>query len=189
MSAAPAPEGIKPVKSSLTAMGFNRLFRSCALFIGASTLMLLTTPAYSSTAPRTYLASIQGVKLRPDEYVTGFSVDTWRVTFRAVCHIPPGWHVSAGRSAAPEGSFEGKGTHGISFLNRARLKELDGLTLITLSGPVQPRKIETAENLTPPTFDGKLTIGSYASLDRIRHIRLGSANIHLVPALRCPAAR
>lgn len=160
---------------------FRPAFLVCLALLSAS-----ATPALPANGARTFVASIHGVKLRPNEYVAAFSVDTWGVIYRAVCHIPPGWYVKAGGTAAPDGGFEGQGTHGVSYLSKERLKELEGLVLITLHGPVRSRKTETNSTLIPPTFDGKIEIGRYGPGLRTRDLKFGASNIRLIPASRCP---
>jgi hypothetical protein len=148
-----------------------------------ATLALLPAASAGAEPERTYLASVTGIALGPNEYVDAFAVNTWGVDFIAVCHIPPGWEVRAGRRASPDGVLAGRASHGVTFLGRAHLSQLGGLALIRLPGPVQRTRIGDV----PATFSGHAEIGTYGTDDdRHRQVRLSYANVRLVPATRCP---
>lgn len=147
--------------------------------------LLATAAAPPAEGPRTYLASIAGIALGPNEFVDQFSIDTWGVEFVAICHLPPGWEIRAGREATPIGAIAGRASHGVTFLNRPRLRELEGLALIRIHGPLQPRPVGTR----PATFAGRAGIGRYGVDERRREVRLTHANVRLVPAARCPPPR
>ena len=136
--------------------------------------------------PRTYLLSVTGIALNPQEHVDGFRVETWDVDFLAVCHLPPGWQIRAGRMATPDGVLAGEASHGVTFLDRMRLSELDDLALVRILDPVQPEEIRSAGGIQPATFSGRATIGTYGDGEPHREQRLGAANIRLLPAARCP---
>lgn len=138
---------------------------------------------------RTYLASVVGIALGPHEYVDGFRIDTWDVDFLAVCRLPPGWRIRAGRMASPDGVLAGEASHGVTFLDRMRLSELDDLALVRVLDPVQPEEIRSAGGIQPATFSGRATIGTYGDGEPRREQRLGAANIRLLPAARCPDPR
>ena len=74
-----------------------RLHRRMLSALLLTALLAARTPvAY----PKTYLASITGIKLGTHEFVDEFSIDTWGVTHRAICHFPPGWFIDAGSRSA-----------------------------------------------------------------------------------------
>jgi len=143
-------------------------------------------PVAAGAAPRTYLASIQGIALSPNEYVTSFYIESWGVKYRAVCHIPPGWTMKAGGTASFDGGFAGEGAHSISYLDRAHLHELANLVLITLDDPVQRKGIRTTKTDTAVTFTGFARVGSYGKSDRTHRARLTYENIQLIAVDRCP---
>jgi len=147
----------------------------------AALALLATTSAFAEPG-RAYLASIAGIVLGADEYVDRFTIDTWGVDVLSVCRIPPGWRIRAGKDATPGGVIEGEASHGVTFLNRARLPALDGLALVRLDGPVR-----VGDGRVPATFSGHVEIGTYGVGERRRRVRLTDANIRLTPAARCPA--
>ena len=65
----------------------------------AIALALLAASTGAVDDPTTYLASIS-LPLKQDERIDSFSISTWGVTVRAVCHIPNGWTLRAGRQAS-----------------------------------------------------------------------------------------
>ena len=137
--------------------------------------------------PKTYLLSITGVALKPGESIDRFSIKTWGVTFRAVCHIPDGWRIKSGNFTTPDGVLEGQGSNGVTWLNEEGMRELDALVLVTLYAPVQRRDIKTAggSGLIPATFKGNAIVQTD---DAERRVPLTSANIRLAPASRCHVA-
>ena len=157
--------------------------------------LLLAAMVAAKTPPvdhyQTYLASITGIRLGANEFVDEFSVDTWGVIHRAVCHFPPGWFITAGSSADPTGLIKGQASLGVTYLNRNRLSELNGLMLVTLDGPVQRKDFghDGTAVFVPATFKGYARIGRYGTDERRRKIRLTYRNIRLVPADRCPPLR
>lgn len=154
----------------------------------AVALALMAAGSAAAERPRTYVASIVGLQLKSGEKIDSFSISTWGVTFDAVCRIPEGWTLKAGRGANPEGVLEGEGSNGITWIGRSRLGELEGVALVTLYGPVQRRDVVTDDGagVVPATFKGAARVfGSGEG----RTISLTSANIHLAPATGCPARR
>lgn len=150
---------------------------------------LLTAKVPLVDHPKTYLASITGIKLGKDEFVDGFSIETWGVKERAVCHFPPGWSIDAGSSADPSGEIKGEASLGVTNLSPERLSELNGLVLITLSDTVQKKEIKTRDSDHPATFKGRVNIGTYGFDNKTRKAPLTYRNIKLVPADRCPPLR
>lgn len=155
-------------------------------------LALAAAAAAPVDHPRTYLASIVGLNLGPQEYVDGFAIETWGVTYKAVCHIPPGWRLTAGSSASPNGDIKGEASHGVTFLDRKALpQQLQGLVLLTLYDRVQRADIGDPDHGSgePATFKGSATVGTYGGDGPARTIRIAFANVRLTPAKRCPAIR
>ena len=154
----------------------------------AVALALMAASSGAVDHPTTYVASITGLQLKRDERIDSFAISTWGVTFNAICHIPDGWTLMAGRRANPEGVLEGEGSNGVTWLGQTGLRELEGLALVTLYGPVQQREIVTdgGAGVIPASFKGTASVvGDNAG----RTISLTSANIRLAPAKACPATR
>jgi hypothetical protein len=133
--------------------------------------------------PRSYVASISGIALGPNESIDQFKIDTWGVEFQAVCHIPGGWWIEAGGSATPGGSLSGRGSLGATWLDRTALHQLRNLVLVTLYAPVQRIDIRDTGGhvIIPATFKGYAHV--YAT---DRKLPLTFRNVQLVPAKRCP---
>jgi hypothetical protein len=92
--------------------------------------------------PTTYLASISGVPLRADEGIDKFEIETWGVDFKAVCHIPFDWEITAG-SFGPGGRLSGIAGHGASWLRSRDVKKLHALVLVRLVAPVRKMRFGT----------------------------------------------
>lgn len=149
--------------------------------LGLAAALLLPFPARADQE-RTFLLSIAGIELAGNEYVDGFAIDTWGVEVLAVCRLPPGWEIRAGKQASPDGVIAGEASHGVTFLNRGRLGELRGLALVRLQAPV----VRSRQGNMPPTFSGRARIGRYGTDVRGREQVLTAANVGLAPATRCP---
>lgn len=134
--------------------------------------------------PRTYLASVVRIPLRRDEALEAFTFETWGVTFKAVCHIPPGWSIKAGGSLTPNGVFEGEGSQGVSWYREASPKDFRALVLVELYSPVQRRDIHQHDGIIPATFKGHATVWGD---DADRKAALNADNIRLSPARSCPS--
>lgn len=117
-------------------------------------LVLFSSLSYVSDAMQ--LLSIEGINLSSKEYVSGFKIETWGLNIRAVCHLQPGWIISTGSYASPEGIFEGGSRVGAANLDNRRLQELKNLFLID-----DPDLTIDPSATTPPTFKGKIVIGTY----------------------------
>ena len=149
--------------------------------------LILLAAAAPVDQPRMFLVSIAGVALKPGESIKGFSIPTWGVTVNAVCHIPGGWTIRAGRNANPEGILEGKGSNGVTWINAENVGNLRDLFLVTLYQPVQRRDLRPTQGaLIPATFKGYATVWGD---DDERKVSLSYANIRLTVASRCPAPR
>ena len=150
-------------------------------------IALAATAGPAAGHSRTFLASITGIELRTDEGIDKFEIDTWGVDFRAVCHIPSDWEMTAG-SFGPEGRLSGVAGHGASWLRAKDLKKLRALVLVQLVAPVQKGDVREGTGIIPATFSGFANVQSGLS-DRSRKTRLRFANVELTPASACPGVR
>ena len=148
----------------------------CRSSILGSLALATATPA---AAAHTYLASIEGVSLSPDESVPSFTVKTWGVEIKAICHIPDDWEITGGRYG-PLGRIAGQAGHGATALRTRDLHQLRGLALVELSGPVAAR----GHGSVPATFGGYVNI-HVGRNDTTRTVTLAVANIQLVKADAC----
>lgn len=147
-------------------------------------LILLASGPVQTDQPQGYLVSIVDVPLQGDESVESFTLSTWGVTFDAVCRIPAGWTVKAGRSLTPEGVLEGEGSLGTSWFRESSPPELQQFALVTLYGPVQREASAFTDGggEVPATFAGSATVSTD---DGERRIPLTADNVRLTPADRC----
>ncbi len=150
--------------------------------IAAAALLMTAGPALADH-PRTYIASLTNPRPGSNEYIEGFSIQTWGVEFKAVCRFPSGWRIKAGWGTA-DGDFDGNATLGATNIQRDRLNELSGLVLLQLDGPVQRRDIGDV----PATFKGHWIFGNDDN-ERKRRPPLTHVNVRLTPAKRCPDLR
>jgi hypothetical protein len=148
-------------------------------FLGLAMFGLVSSPAYG----KTYILSLRELPLEADESIESFSLKTWGVEFKAVCHIPSDWELTAGRTG-PLGKLEGQAGHGASQLGHNRLRELRGLAIVELSGPVQTGQ----QGTVPATFAGEAKIHSGRAATA-RTMQLSSTNVQLTPSGACPAVR
>ena len=146
-------------------------------------LALAGPPALAAPAQ---LLSIVGLGVPDGRYVSTFAFRTWNVRVLAVCHIPPGWTMTAGRDADPGGVLSGSASEGMTFLSSANVGELTGLFLVQVENFHAARVGRCARSsCVPATFSGSITIGRY--LDReAAPTRIRPSNIRLVAAPRCP---
>jgi len=131
---------------------------------------------------QSYLASIEGIQLNAGEGIASFKLQTWGVVFRAVCHIPYDWEVTAG-SMGPGGRLEGTAGHGAAWIRAGNGRTLHPLVLVTMTGGIQKNDVRIPGGVIPATFSG---IASVESGERVRKVRLTYANVRLVPAKHCP---
>src|SRR5690242_1709051 len=96
------------------------------------------------------LLSIRGIELKDNEYVAAFSIETWGVRVRAVCHIPVGWSINVAGALDPSGTLTGNAAGGVAFLERSDLGALDRLFLVDDPDKEFPRRL-----------DGTVSIGTY----------------------------
>ena len=148
-------------------------------------LLIFASSTAKAEQPSTWLVSVEGVSLGPNEQVTGFAFETWGVTVKAVCHIPDGWTIRAGRSTTPSGVLEGKGSNGVSWFMDGSPPEFQNLVLIELNGPVQQHDMRSSDGsgVFPATFSGQANI---ATDNGERTEALTANNLRLVAADACP---
>jgi hypothetical protein len=131
------------------------------------------------------LLSIEGIKLDGDGYVSGFSIDTWDIRILAVCHLPLGWTITAGRNLSFDGHLVGQASGFMLNLNSSQLGELKDLFLIET-----PDFARAKSPTEPPMFQGSITIGNYKKPGdpevEDRTVRLDQSNIVLKSASECP---
>ena len=148
--------------------------------------LLAISSAAIAEQPGTYLVSIAGASAGDNELVEQFTIETWGVEILAICHIPPGWRMRAGTSAAPDGIIQGEATHGVTRLDRKGFFRLRDLALVRISGPVQGGTRRLGSGSEIATFLGHVAIAD--SRGRHRQVRLTMDNIQLTPETRCPGA-
>jgi hypothetical protein len=153
----------------------NSLLVSAFLAAGAPAL----APPSEDPQGETFLLSIDDVRIAPGERVTGFKLSSWGVDWIALCRIPTGWRLRAGRSATPDGLFEGQSTHGVTRLEN--LQALGNVALVRLWAPLQwsDRRLPDGGR-APATFAGTLSFSGRGD------VRLGERSLRLVPAQACP---
>lgn len=147
----------------------------------ALALLLAAAPFEART---TYLLSVVDVPLLEGESLADFSFATWGVDVAAVCRIPPGWTITAGRGAAFDGTVAGEGSHGVTWFRERSPAPLADLVLVSLDGPVRREEPRDGGAIAPATFRGKATL---ARADGERKVTLTARNVRLVPAGGCPA--
>lgn len=163
----------------------SRKFIIGIVLFGLNTPENLSARTAAARSPHTFLASIVGIPLAKNEALQSFQIDTWDVRFKAVCHLPLGWRITAGGGATPDGTLAGEGGQGLVFLNTTNIAELHNIALITLDGPVLKTEIRSPGSVRPITFSGRARLITYGS-DRTRSVKLTSANIRLIKGVRCP---
>jgi len=130
---------------------------------------------------RTYLLSIAHIPFRANERAVGFTIASWGVDYRALCHIPFGWQFRAGGDATPAGRLEGEGKQGVTFLGD--LAELRSIALVRLRERPRWKDRPIEGGIIPATFVGTLDLSSG------RKVRLGPGSVRLAPASACPPPR
>jgi len=143
-------------------------------------LALLATASAPVDRPRTFLASIVDIPLKPGESLESFSIATWGVEYKAVCKIPDGWRIRAGSSATPDGALEGTGSQGATWFHQKSPAALRDFVLVTLYAAVQREDVRDGPDAT---FKGHAVISTD---DGERRAALTYRNVRLMPAKRCP---
>jgi hypothetical protein len=142
--------------------------------------LIASAPASRTEEPesRVYLLSIGGIALAQEERLTGFRIASWGVDWLALCRIPAGWRLRAGRAATPEGLLEGESTHGVTRLGD--FEALRGVALVRVWGRLQWRDRHDGDAVFPAHFAGTLDLSGG------RQVRLGQGELQLRPATACP---
>jgi hypothetical protein len=146
-----------------------------------SALLAAATPAAETPEASLHLLSIADIQVTRGQRVTGFKIASWGVDWVALCAIPTGWRLRAGRNASPEGLFEGESSHGVAWL--ADLEPLRTVALVRVQGPVRWRDKKFSGGRIPATLAGTL------SLSGGRQVKLGESNLRLTAARACPAPK
>src|ERR1039458_10782265 len=97
-------------------------------------LLALVGSALPSVADSSELLSIRGITLPEHGYVKAVRIETWDVKVLAVCRLPGGWTITAGKSADPSGILAGEASLGVTWLNNQSLDQLRQLFFIEGSG-------------------------------------------------------
>jgi hypothetical protein len=158
------------------------LLRSMPVFLA------LAGSALPSVADASELLSIRGIALPEHGYVEAFRIEIWGVKVLAVCHLPPGWTITAGKSADPSGILAGEASLGVTYLNSQNLDQLRKLFLIEVSD-YQVRALPMPNvpgGVHPATFSGKLVVGTYGNHGDAHEVPIAPANLFREPATRCP---
>ena len=151
--------------------------------LGAALLCALPLPA-----PAAQLLSITNLDLAENEFVASLQIKTWDVKILSVCHLPPGWIVSAGQNSSSDGQLSGSGDMVSAFLDKAHLGELDGLVLVKAKEKPSLKTQRTATSEIPATFDGTYSVGKYGDEDvKLTEHKLTSDQYRFEPGNRCPA--
>ncbi len=149
-------------------------------------LVLLGLSSMPAAAAERALLSIRGIVLPDNGYVGYFDVKTWGVKVISVCHLPPGWTMTAGKSADPSGVLSGQASLGVTFLNLTDLHELDGLFLIETDSYREKDQPNQFGGNLPASFNGVVGIGTYGQHDLDVHdVPLTASNFVHEPAERC----
>ena len=120
-------------------------------------------------------------------YISSFEIKTWDVQVLAVCHIPLGWTISAGKNANPEGILAGSAGEGVAFIDAGRSAELNKLFLVRITDYHVADEGDCTKKCTPATFAGNFFIGTYgAPEDPETKLGLKPEDIRLMPAVKCP---
>jgi hypothetical protein len=137
----------------------------------------------SMTAQAMKLVSIQDLNIGKTEYVAAFEIETWAVQIRAICRLPVGWIITAGKELNPGGRISGRASGFMTSLNYQQVEEFKDLFLIDDS--TANRRPAPSE---PPMFEGSITVGSYdAPRAEERVVPLKVSNIVLRDAAQCAA--
>jgi len=155
-----------------------------AFQLGAAVAALSLCSVTQAQPRRTYLVSITSVPVETGDQVARFALDTWGIDILAICSIPAGWRIEAGRTAAPDGVIRGEATHGTTRLTGRRLAGLRNIALIRVDGAVRGGTQRTGSGDDIATFLGNMDI--YDSRGAAREVPLTLRNVRLTPAQRCP---
>ena len=155
---------------------------------GMPVFLALAGSALPSLADAGELLSIRGITLPEHGYVKAFRIETWGVMVLAVCRLPPGWTITAGKSADPSGILAGEASLGVTYLNGQNLDQFRKLFLIEVSD-YRERELPIPNvpgGVYPATFSGKLVVGTYGNHDDAHEVAIMPANLFREPATQCP---
>jgi len=130
-------------------------------------------PAVQPTAPTTFLLSIQGIALGPNDYVDAFGLKLSGAEVVKVCKTPAGWSLTRARGGA---GLDGQASVGAAFLDRDHIGDLRGLALVEIA----------AGDASTVGVSGTAQVGVYGDMGQARQIKLDHARVALVPAEACP---
>jgi hypothetical protein len=114
-------------------------------------------------------------------------LDTFGVNGISLCHLPPGWKLTAGRFSDPSGTLDAEASLGVSWLDRDRWTELDGLFHVEIDDYRKTDRPTSGGGSLPASFKETLTLGTYGA-DPVdwREIVIKPSNATRKPAERCP---
>jgi hypothetical protein len=139
-----------------------------------------------AVAGNTELLSIHNISLPNNGYIAGFQIDTWGVRVLAVCHLPSGWTITAGKSADPTGILSGEASLGVTDIADGNSAQLSELFLVEVEDD-REREEPIPNGVRPARFSGRLTVGTYGQHDPDWHdVPLTSANLTRDTATKCP---
>lgn len=157
-------------------------------FLGRGLLAAIAGLTCISAAPppdgQWVLLSIAPPPLAPNEFMSGFEIETVGVEIGAVCHLPYGWRLTAGKDDSVTGLLSAEAGLGVTYVSPANnnYDRLQNLFLIKVEDYSEaPRR-----NL-PPTFVATATVGRYGPDGQERTVALKPENLSMTPAAGCPA--
>ncbi|WP_341914656.1 hypothetical protein [Ferrovibrio terrae] len=136
--------------------------------------LALLASASPCAAHSAELLSIVGLDVTGNEYVEAFDITTRGIQVLAVCHIPTGWIITAGRTAGYEGELAGGASVGAAGLNQRQLGELQGLFLFSEQSHQGSVELE-----------GTVSLRTYGS-GELREVKLLSPHFRKETVSRCP---
>ena len=146
--------------------------------------VVIALAASPAVAAQTERLSIVGVPLKANEYIGKFAIRTRGVHILAVCHIPHGWHVTAGVFDSIDGDMTGQGGLGVSWVNNKNRDELGDMFLVRVDGYT-----DAWSGSLPPTYRASVSIGRYGEDLRLKRRVLTKVQLKRTPADRCPPPR
>jgi hypothetical protein len=139
---------------------------------------------WAAPAPAMQLVSIKTPGLKSDSFISGFKIETWDIYIRAICKIPVGWIITAGKDISLLGKIDGSASGFMTNLNFRQVVESHELDDLFLIDDPEPHARPRTE---PPPFVGSITLGDYSKLPRRElKVRLSDSDIVLRPAAECP---
>jgi hypothetical protein len=147
----------------------------------------LAAATWTSVGFAMQLLSIKVQDLNADSYISGFQIKTWDIRLRAICKIPVGWMMTAGKELNPGGVISGFASGFMANIDMKQLEKLNDFILIDDAEARSPPAPGSPSE--PPTFQASLLVGEYSKspTQRDRRIRLKDLEIVLKPATQCPA--